>query len=79
MFFRRRNVIEDERDRTIAAIGARWSNFILWLGLVSILVLYWDHGDLRSSNFLIAVLFHLLVLAGITSIVRELIAYRRAA
>ena len=35
-FFRRRSgsVIEDERDRSIAAIGSRWSNIILWLGLV---------------------------------------------
>jgi hypothetical protein len=79
LFFRRRNIIEDERDRTIAAIGARWSNFILWLGLVIILVLYWDHGSLRSANFLIAVLFHLLVLAGLARIIRELVAYRRAA
>jgi hypothetical protein len=79
LFFRRRNIIEDERDRTIAAIGARWSNFILWLGLVIILVLYWDHGSLRSANFLIALLFHLLVLAGLARIIRELVAYRRAA
>ena len=34
------NVIEDERDRSIASMGARWSNIILWVGLVSILVLY---------------------------------------
>jgi hypothetical protein len=79
LFFRRRNIIEDERDRTIAAIGARWSNFILWLGLVIILVLYWDDGRLRSANFLIALLFHLLVLAGLARIIRELVAYRRAA
>src|SRR5438034_688281 len=40
-FFRRRsgNVVEDERDRSIAAIGARWSNIILWFGLIIILVL----------------------------------------
>src|SRR5580692_2106622 len=27
------NVVEDERDQSIAAIGARWSNVILWAGL----------------------------------------------
>src|SRR5258708_3515184 len=66
IFLRRRSgsVVEDERDRSIAAIGSRWSNIILWLGLVFILVLYWDHGSMRSANFLIDILFHLLVLAG---------------
>ena len=72
-------VLEDERDQSIAAMGARWSNVILWLGLVVILVMYWDHGSMRSANFLIAVLFHLLVLAGLARIVRELVAYRRSA
>jgi hypothetical protein len=76
---RSRNVVEDERDRSIAAIGARWSNIILWLGLILILVLYWDHGTLRSASFLIAILFHLLVLAGIARIIRELVAYRMSA
>jgi hypothetical protein len=70
------SVVEDERDRSIAAIGARWSNVILWLGLVLILVLYWDRGTLRSANFLIGLIFHLLLLAGIARIVRELVAYR---
>jgi hypothetical protein len=70
------NVVEDERDRSIAAIGTRWSNVILWLGLVLILVLYWDHGSLRSANFIIGLIFHLLLLAGIARIVRELVAYR---
>jgi uncharacterized membrane protein len=81
MFLRRRsdNVVEDERDRYIASIGARWSNIILWLGLVAILVMYWDHGSMRSSNFLIGILFHLLVLAGTVRIIRELVAYRTAA
>ena len=80
-FFRRRSasVVEDERDRSIASIGARWSNFILWLGLVIILVLYWDHGSMRSAQFLIGILFHLLVLAGVVRIARELVAYRMAA
>jgi uncharacterized membrane protein len=80
-FFRRRSgsVVEDERDRSIAAIGSRWSNIILWLGLVAILVLYWDHGSMRSANFLIGILFHLLVLAGSVRIIRELVAYRMAA
>ena len=73
------NVVEDERDRSIAAIGARWSNIILWLGLVLILVLYWDHGSMRSANFLIGILFHLLVLAGSVRIIRELVAYRMSA
>lgn len=76
---RSKNVVEDERDRSIAAIGARWSNIILWLGLVLILVLYWDHGNLRSAHFLIAILFHLLVLAGSARIIRELVAYRMSA
>jgi hypothetical protein len=78
--FRRRSggVVEDERDRSIAAIGSRWSNIILWLGLVVILVLYWDHGDMHSAHFLINVLFHLLVLAGSVRIIRELVAYRMA-
>jgi uncharacterized membrane protein len=81
LFLRRRsgNVVEDERDRSIASIGARWSNIILWLGLVTILVMYWDHGSMRSANFLIGILFHLLVLAGSVRIIRELVAYRMAA
>lgn len=80
MFLRRRSasVVEDERDQSIAAMGTRWSNVILWLGLVVILVLYWDHGDMRSSNFLVGILFHLLVVAGIVRIVRALVAYRVA-
>src|SRR5277367_759203 len=80
-FLRRRsgNVVEDERDRSIASIGARWSNIILWLGLVLILILYWDDGRMRSANFLIGILFHLLVLAGSVRIIRELVAYRMAA
>lgn len=81
IFFRRGsgNVVEDERDHAIAAIGTRWSNLILWLGLVVILVMYWDHGSMRSANYLIGVLFHLMLLAGIARIVRELVAYRTAA
>jgi uncharacterized membrane protein len=80
-FYRRRSasVVEDERDRSIASIGARWSNIILWLGLVLILILYWDHGSMRSAHFLIGILFHLLVLAGSVRIIRELVAYRMAA
>jgi hypothetical protein len=70
------SVVADERDRSIAAIGSRWSNIILWLGLVVILILYWDHGSMRSSNFLVGMLFHLLVLAGSVRIIRELVAYR---
>ena len=73
------NVVEDERDRSIAAIGARWSNLILWLGLVVILVIYWDHGSLQSAGLLVGILFHLLVLAALVRIVRELVAYRMAA
>jgi uncharacterized membrane protein len=76
---RSKNVIEDERDSSITSIGARWSNTILWLGLVIILVLYWDHGSMRSANFLIGILFHLLVLAGSVRIIRELVAYRMSA
>jgi uncharacterized membrane protein len=76
---RSRNVVEDERDRAVASIGTRWSNIILWLGLVLILVMYWDHGSMRSANFLIGVLFHLLVLAGGARIIRELVAYRMSA
>jgi len=81
LIVRRRSpsVVEDERDRTIASIGARWSNVTLWLGLVVILVHYWDHGDMRSAAHLIGLIFHLLVLAGLLRIVRELIAYRTAA
>jgi uncharacterized membrane protein len=70
------NVVEDERDRSIAAIGARWSNIILWVGLVLIMVLYWDHGSIHSAAFVIGLIFHLLLLAGIARIVRELVAYR---
>jgi hypothetical protein len=70
------SVVEDERDRSIAAIGNRWSNIILWLGLVIILVLYWDHGSIHSAHLLIGLIFHLLLLAGIARIVRELVAYR---
>ena len=73
------NVVEDERDRSIACQGARWSNNVLWLGLIVILVAYSDHGDFRSSPFLIGILFHLLLLAGLVRIVREMVAYRRAA
>ena len=79
-FLRRRSgsVVEDERDRSIASIGASWSNIILWLGLLVILILYWDHGSMRSANYLIGILFHLLVLAGSVRIIRELVAYRMA-
>jgi hypothetical protein len=73
------NVVQDERDRSIAALGTRWSNLILWIGLVLILVTYWDHGSLRSPHLLIGLLFHLLVLAALARIIRELIAYRMAA
>jgi hypothetical protein len=72
------NVVEDERDRLIAAIGTRWSNLILWIGLVAILVMYWDHGALHSQGFMIGIVFHLLVLAAAVRIIRELIAYRMA-
>ena len=71
--------VQDERDRSIASIGARWSNMILWVGLVIVMVMYWDHGSMRSANFIIGILFHLLLLAGLARIVRELVAYRMAA
>ena len=71
-------VVEDERDRSIAAIGARWSNLILWIGLVAILVMYWDHGKLHSQGFMVGIIFHLLVLAAAVRIIRELVAYRTA-
>ena len=79
-FFRRRskNVVEDERDRSIACVGARWSNVILWVGLLFIMALYWDHG-MHSAAMLIGLIFHLLLLAGVGRIVRELVAYRMAA
>lgn len=73
------NVVEDERDRSIASIGARWSNLILWLGLVIILILYWDHGSMNSARFIIGILFHLLVLAASVRVIRELVAYRMSA
>lgn len=69
-------MVEDERDRSIASIGARWSNVILWVGLVLILVIYWDRGSIRSAAFVIGLILHLLLLAGIARIVRELVAYR---
>jgi len=72
------NVVQDERDRQIAAIGTRWSNMILWLGLVVILVMYWDHGGV-GKGLMIGLIFHLLLLAGLARIVRELVAYRMAA
>lgn len=73
------NVVQDERDRSIACLGTRWSNLILWIGLVVMLVMYWDHGDLRSPHLLIGLIFHLLLLAALARIVRELVAYRMAA
>jgi hypothetical protein len=73
------NVVEDERDQQIAAIGTRWSNLILWVGLGAMLVMYWDHGGLRSRDFIVGLIFHLLLLAGLARIVRELVAYRMAA
>lgn len=73
---RRRAGNVDERDRSIALIGARWSNIILWVGLVLIMVLYWDHGSIHSAHLVIGLIFHLLLLAGIVRIVRELVAYR---
>lgn len=76
--FRSRSVLEDERDSAIAAIGTRWSNLTLWLGIVVLLVLYWDHGSVASAHLLIGLLFHLLVLAGSLRVIRELVAYRRA-
>lgn len=72
------NVVQDERDAHIAAIGTRWSNVILWVGLVVILVWYWDHGDLGRAH-MIGIIFHLLLLAAVARIVRELVAYRMAA
>jgi hypothetical protein len=78
IFARRRSasVVEDERDRSIACIGARWSNLILWIGLILILVLYWDHGSMHSAHFIVNIVFHLLLLAGCARIIRELVAYR---
>jgi len=73
------NVVEDERDRLIAGIGTWWSNLILWIGLVAILVMYWDHGKLHSQGHMIDIIFHLLVLAAAVRIIRELVAYRMAA
>ena len=73
------DVVKDERDQAIAAIGTRWSNLILWIGLVTILVMYWDHGGVHSGHDVIGILFHLLLLAGLARIVRELVAYRMAA
>jgi hypothetical protein len=70
------SVVQDERDRSIASIGTRWSNIILWIGLIVILVLYWDQGSIRSSHLMVGILFHLLLLAGIARILRELVAYR---
>jgi putative transcriptional regulator len=49
--YRSWNVVEDERDRSIAAIGTRWSNLILWLGLVIVLVLYWGQRVGAVSEF----------------------------
>jgi hypothetical protein len=77
--WRSTSVIEDERDRVVASIGTRWSNNILWLGLVTILVMYWDIGDMLSASFLIGVLFHLLLVAALARIIRELVAYRMSA
>jgi len=77
--WRSKSVIEDERDRAVASIGTRWSNNILWLGLVIILVLYWDLGNMRSASFLIGILFHLLLVAALARIIRELVAYRMSA
>jgi len=77
--WRSKNVIEDERDRAVAAIGTRWSNNTLWAGLVVILVLYWDHGSMRSASYLVDVLFHLLLLAALARIIREIVAYRKSA
>ena len=73
------NVVEDERDHSIALVGAQSRNVILWLGIVLILVLYWDHGSVHSAHFVIGILFHLLVLAGSVRIIRELVAYRMSA
>ena len=76
--WRSKNVVEDERDESIACVGARWSNLILWAGLLVIMALYWDHG-MHSAAMLIGLIFHLLLLAGVVRIVRELVAYRMAA
>ena len=73
------NAVEDERDHSIASIGTRWSNVILWLGIVLILVLHWDHGSMHSAHLVIGIIFHLLVLAGSVRIIRELVAYRLSA
>jgi protein-S-isoprenylcysteine O-methyltransferase Ste14 len=73
------NVVQDERDGAISCQGARWSNNVLWLGLLLILVAYWDDGSLRSADFIIGLIFHLLLLAALVRIVRELVAYRMSA
>src|SRR6201995_349610 len=68
---RRAGNVVDERDRSIAS---SWTNVILWVGLVLILVLYWDHGSIRSAAFVIGLIFHLLLLAGVARIVRQPLA-----
>ena len=73
------NVVEDERDEQITAMGTWWSNMILWVGLLSIMVKYWDNGGVHSAGKLVGILFYLLVLAGLVRIIRELVAYRMAA
>jgi hypothetical protein len=40
--------------------------------------MYWDHGNL-GKGLMIGIIFHLLLLAGLARIIRELIAYRVAA
>jgi hypothetical protein len=72
------NVVEDERDRLIDGIGGRWSNFVLSIGIGAMLLMYWDHGALRSPAHTIDLLFHLLLLSAIVRIIRQLIAYRMA-
>ncbi len=70
------NVVEDERDRTIDAIGGSWSNFVLSIGIGSMLVMYWDHGGLRTPAHTVDLLFHLLLLSILVRIIRQLVAYR---
>jgi hypothetical protein len=68
--------ISDERDAQIEGLGARWGSIFFNVGIVLILIAYWDHGSFNNATILINLLFHVLLFANAARIIRQLIAYR---
>ena len=70
------NTTSDERDAHSEGLGARWGSIFFNVGIVLILIAYWDHGSFNNATILINLLFHVLLFANAARIIRQLIAYR---